>query len=112
MKTVLIVDDEAELGKMFGEIVKIAGHKAIVLERAESAVALIGTIDALMTDFMMPGMSGVELAREAKRQRPDLPVVIATACPRDLPDDHLADKVMAKPVMMKDILEWLENVLG
>ena len=37
--------------------------------------------DLLITDHAMPGMTGVELAREVRRQRPQLPILLATGLP-------------------------------
>jgi CheY-like chemotaxis protein len=78
---VLIVDDDDEVRNVTVSMLEGLGHKAIeagsggaalerLAERDDIAIALI--------DFAMPGMSGVDLAREARMRRPALPIVFIT----------------------------------
>ena len=56
----------------------------------------IQPIDLVLTDFLMPGMTGAELAREIKRRRPELPIVLITGQqPECISSDFAA--VLAKP---------------
>jgi DNA-binding NtrC family response regulator len=56
------------------------GHQAVAVADAELAVEQLAqrTFDAVMTDVSLPGMSGIELARELIKKYPKLPVVIAS----------------------------------
>jgi two-component system, cell cycle sensor histidine kinase and response regulator CckA len=74
--TVLVVDDEAGVRKLAARILRTRGYS--VLEAASGAEALIvaqswhGRIHLLVTDVMMPGMSGWALARQLQDERPGL----------------------------------------
>ncbi len=78
-ETVMVVDDAQMVLSLVSEI--LAGHGYRVLEAHDPAEAIRvsqeygGTIHLLMTDMVMPGMDGVELARRLKTARPDLRTV-------------------------------------
>lgn len=111
MKKVLIVDDSLGLRELLGLSLGDFGFKVIICESGGDAVPHIGEVDALITDFNMPGMNGVELTRIAKLQKPNLPVLIMTAGKLDnIPKDHLADKVIEKPIQDKELKSWLETI--
>ncbi|MDB5374809.1 MAG: hybrid sensor histidine kinase/response regulator [Belnapia sp.] len=80
---VLLVEDDDEVAALVGQMLVELGF---VATRAASAAAALGAladerrIDLVFSDVMMPGgMNGVELAREVRRRRPELPVVLTTA---------------------------------
>jgi DNA-binding NtrC family response regulator len=64
--TVLLVDDFAGIRELFAELLREAGYRVLEASNAGLAQQLAGEeakIDILITDFRMPGMNGVELAR-------------------------------------------------
>ncbi len=75
METILVVDDEADVRELAREMLAAKGY--VVLEAADGAEALTvarnhaDRIDLLLTDVVMPNMSGPRLAAEFRRQRPD-----------------------------------------
>ncbi|MDF4025565.1 ATP-binding protein [Luteibacter sp. PPL201] len=78
---ILTVDDDVLVLMTLEALLEDLGHEVTAVSSAREAIeALAGdaTYDVLMTDYAMPGQSGVELAQEAKRLRPRLPVVLAT----------------------------------
>jgi len=78
---ILIVDDEKPLRDMLAKWFS-PSYDCLTAPDAEQALAVLAATDdvALMiTDFKMPGKNGIELAREAKGVRPELPVIILTA---------------------------------
>jgi PAS domain S-box-containing protein len=78
--TVLLVEDEALIRMHCADMLGDAGHVVIEAGSAEQALGLLptGSIDVLLTDVNLPGMSGPELAQEARRLRPGIGVVFAT----------------------------------
>jgi DNA-binding LytR/AlgR family response regulator len=58
---------------------------------------------------MPGGMSGAQLARIAKHEKPGMPVFIVTGTPSLVPDGHLADKVIAKPFKIEVIVKCLRD---
>ncbi|MFA5744911.1 MAG: response regulator [Candidatus Paceibacterota bacterium] len=112
MKTILVVDDDSLIRDLVDTILKISGFETIVCGSGEEAILHIDAVDAVVTDFQMLGMNGVDLARVAKHRRSNLPVLIMTGKPDLIPNHHWADKVITKPFpSVNDIPLWLLEVL-
>ena len=79
METILLVDDEADLLATAHEILEGQGYEVLDALNAEEAVRVAaahpGPIDLLLTDVVMPGASGQDLALLLGLQRPDLRVL-------------------------------------
>ena len=76
--TVLLVDDEDLIRAATAQMLADMGYTVIEASSAKEALAHLSDprIELLITDHLMPGMSGTELAREAQSQRPGLPILI------------------------------------
>ncbi|MFP4521422.1 MAG: ATP-binding protein [Fibrobacterota bacterium] len=81
-ETVLICDDEEMITELLGEILKSLGYKTVECISSSEALARFtdspGKFDVLITDQVMPGMTGLELIRRIKLKRPDIPVMLCT----------------------------------
>jgi DNA-binding NtrC family response regulator len=77
---VLLVEDSDEVSCITVEYLHELGHEVTAVSTAEAAIPKIAEshIDVVMTDMRLPGMSGLELARQLSKQYPRLPVVIAS----------------------------------
>jgi DNA-binding NtrC family response regulator len=77
---ILLVEDSPEVSLITVEYLLELGHQAVAVEDAELALQRVADerFDTVMTDVSLPGMSGIELARELVRRHPGLPVVIAS----------------------------------
>jgi CheY-like chemotaxis protein len=109
---VLIVDDEAVIADTLSEILVRSGYMSVVAYDGESALetALLVPPEMLITDVVLPGMSGIELAITVKRVFPDCKIVLFSgqaACAELL---ARADKsghhftLLQKPLHPKDLL--------
>lgn len=81
MKTILLVDDEPDLLKVLADTLARTGYAVIPRTDAGSALAVLregNGIDLVITDLVMPGMGGDELALAVRNIRPDLPVILLT----------------------------------
>ena len=80
--TVLLVDDEASIRMVVARVLEANGYRVFLALSGEEAIEIwnvYGTeIDLLFTDLQMPGISGVELAEELRRTRPDLKVLFTS----------------------------------
>jgi PAS domain S-box-containing protein len=78
--TVLLVEDNDHVREFATTLLTDLGHKVIPADGCEAALALMERhpVDILFTDVVMPGKSGVELARAARARRPGLPVLLAS----------------------------------
>ncbi len=81
--TVLIVEDEPDIAEMLGFTLRRAGLRVDAVESAEQALQALdtGLPDLVLIDWMLPGMSGVELARRLRRDEHTraLPLIMLTA---------------------------------
>lgn len=111
-KKVLVVDESATIREFLKMYLEEAFFEVITCENGKGAILHLGVVDALITDFLLVlGFNGADLAKIAKNQRPNLPVMIMTGNPTYwIPSDHVADKVIMKPFHLDTILEWLREV--
>jgi len=77
---VLLVEDNSEVSLITVEYLTELGHSAVAVPAAESALQRLAerSFDAVLTDVSLPGMSGLDLAKQLSQQYPKLPVVIAS----------------------------------
>lgn len=80
LRKVLVVDDDAVVGKSFNRVLSSKGYVVTTAQNAHEALKQIREqdFDVVFTDIKMPGMDGVELAERVKSSRPWTPVVIIT----------------------------------
>jgi signal transduction histidine kinase len=110
--TVLVVDDEPLVRIGTAEMLRDAGHRVIEAGGgAEALERLRGNpdIDAVVTDYTMPRMSGAELARQIAEIRATLPVLMITGYARS----HLGTQLstLAKPFGQADLIDALRQVV-
>lgn len=81
--TVLVVDDELLARQLFADVLRDSGYVTHEAESGERAleIARKETVDGVLLDIMMPGMSGLEVPAKLGELAPDSPVIIATANP-------------------------------
>jgi CheY-like chemotaxis protein len=77
---VLLVEDNSEVSLITVEYLTELGHSTVAVAAAESALERLAErrFDAVLTDVSLPGMSGIDLAKQLSEQYPTLPVVIAS----------------------------------
>jgi two-component system, NtrC family, response regulator len=81
MDTILIVDDEKNYLVVLEALLSTEGYEIMTSDKAQDALRLIqeSDVDLVLTDMKMPGMSGMELLEEAKKTKPEVPVIMMTA---------------------------------
>lgn len=112
---ILVVDDDALINLNAIDMVEQLGHTALEAYSGRDALAILAsdqTIDLLITDYAMPGMTGVELAHAARALRPGLPIVLATGY-SELPDGVDIDLPrLSKPYQQSDLARHLLLLLN
>jgi len=80
LRKVLVVDDDAVVHKSFDRVLRGKGYAVITADSGEEALEKLDqeNYDLVFTDIKMPGMSGLEVVEEVKRNQPWLPVVVIT----------------------------------
>jgi CheY-like chemotaxis protein len=121
--SILIVDDETDVAELFrqrfrrevrqGEYVlhfALSGEEALDKLSSEIEPQLI----VILSDINMPGMDGLTLLREIKRQKPDLPVMMVTAYGDDERRRHASEygaaQFITKPVDFALLKEQLRQL--
>ena len=117
---ILLVDDEPALTGVFKQLLRRLNYEAIASNSAAEALGWFRekptAFDLVITDLTMPEMNGLEIAREVRTLRPDMPVVLATGYTSTLNHQHLLDagicELLEKPVSMTALADVLERVFG
>lgn len=119
MATILIVEDEADIQELIAYNLEKAGHSAVRAGDAEQALELVRAElpHLIVIDWMLPGMSGIELARtlRANKRTESIPLIIVTA--RGSEQDKLAgleigaDDYMTKPFSPAELNARVKAVL-
>ncbi len=101
--TLLLVEDEALLRDLFRETLEEAGFEVLAAGSGEEALAVAAgrdqQLDLLVTDVIMPGMSGYELIGALRESRPGLPTIVITGYADVRPPDGAEpDVYLTKPI--------------
>jgi two-component system phosphate regulon response regulator PhoB len=116
---ILTVEDDAAVREVLGMTLRRGGFQVMEAEDAEQARSIIvnGAPDLVLLDWMLPGMSGIELARSLKRdsQQRAMPIIMLTA--RGEEEDRVrgldvgADDYITKPFSPRELLARIKAVL-
>jgi CheY-like chemotaxis protein len=97
------------------EMLEDLGHHVIGVNSGLHALDIIRSeqpIDLMMTDHVMPGMTGIELAAKSREVRPQLPILLATGY-AELPEGAQLDiPRLAKPYHQDQLRDRLDQLLG
>jgi signal transduction histidine kinase len=112
--TVLMVEDDALVQSVAAPALEHAGFRVVVAGDAAAALQALEReprVDVVFSDIVMPGgRSGVDLANELRRQRPALPVVLATGY-ADVPAIPAGTRVLRKPYQIEELTAALAEAL-
>jgi two-component system cell cycle sensor histidine kinase/response regulator CckA len=110
-RRVLLVEDEPAVRTVFARGLERQGCVVTTAEDAMTALAILRdtpSFDVLVSDVMMPGIDGVELAIEAARMCPGLGIVLMSGyaeLPRHRAADELGFRFLAKPFALAELIE-------
>jgi PAS domain S-box-containing protein len=117
-EAVLVVDDDAAVRRMTGDRLLALGYAPIMVSGADAALAVLSggqDVDLVFTDMMMPdGRTGLELARELRRIRPDLPVLMTTGYAGEMLDVERVDglPLIRKPYRQEELSNAIRAALA
>lgn len=112
MCTILIIEDDQRLASLLHTGIEEAGHHVLLAYDAEMALRLFrcnaDAVSLVLSDIILPGMTGLELCKQVRAERPDVPILMLTAL--GTTDDKLegfdagADDYMTKPFDFRELL--------
>jgi DNA-binding NtrC family response regulator len=116
-RVVFVVDDESVIAETLAVILNQAGFQASAFDHPEKAIAAIAELrpDLLISDVIMPGMTGVELAIHFRKTQPDCKVLLFSgqAATADLLEEARNQgydfDLLSKPVHPADLLAKLRS---
>ncbi|MFA7943984.1 response regulator [Pseudomonas brenneri] len=116
-RRILIVEDNLEVGRFANQILQDLGYQTVWATHAEEALEMIGpdarAFDGVFSDVVMPGMGGVALARELRRRRPELPVILTSGYSEELAKcGYDGFEFLAKPYSADQVSRVLAKAMG
>ncbi|WP_342167389.1 PAS domain S-box protein [Methylobacterium sp. SD21] len=114
---VLLVEDNHEVGAFAAQALEELGYSTVWAVDAEKALNEFERIpyrfEVVFSDVVMPGMNGVDLARELRRRRPDLPVVLTSGYSEVLAEQGTHGfELLRKPYSVADLSHILRRAVG
>ncbi|HVB37535.1 MAG TPA: response regulator [Vicinamibacterales bacterium] len=117
--TIVLVEDEDSVRELVREILQREGYVVLAAETAEQALAVIGghsgRLDLLLTDVVMPGMSGIALAERLRESHPDLGALYMSGYVdqslADAGDPSRATRFLQKPFTLEALLRSVRGAL-
>ncbi len=114
---ILLAEDDDSLRGFLSRALERAGYEVVACPDGETAVeALDQTFHVLLTDIVMPGIDGIEVARIAAARQPKLRIMFITgfaAVALSAGDRAPAGaKVLAKPVHLREIVAEVERMIA
>ncbi|MEV4346683.1 ATP-binding protein [Actinoplanes sp. NPDC049596] len=116
-RTILVVEDEVDLARVVTRILTAAGYHVLLADSAPHALEIFAekSCDALLTDVIMPEISGPRLAELLHEHRPDLPVVYMSGYSNGLlGETRVLDPgipFVEKPFTRQDLLHKVHEAL-
>jgi PAS domain S-box-containing protein len=106
-ETVLVVEDNSEVEEVVGELLEQLGYRVLFVQSADAALRLLSSrerVDLLFTDIVMPGeLDGMALARQVKREYPDVAVLLTTGYAKAANDREAGFSVLRKPYQISTL---------
>jgi DNA-binding response OmpR family regulator len=114
-KRVLIVDDESQIGKIFGLKLSLAGYDVVSITSGAEAIELVRAqkFDVMLLDILMPDVTGMDVL-DSVRTFSQIPIIIFTARPDifEIAKKYGANDYISKPINPDRLLEKIRINLG
>ncbi|UYY58575.1 PAS domain-containing sensor histidine kinase [Sphingomonas sp. S2-65] len=115
---ILLVEDNVQVGEFATHLLRDLGYQVTHAVNADAAIACLEqpqaiAFDLVFSDVIMPGRSGLELAREIQTRWPELPVVLTSGYSHVLAEDaRHGFPLLQKPYSAEDLARMLRQVLA
>jgi CheY-like chemotaxis protein len=117
---ILLVDDQRDILKLLHSTLDTMEHELEIYEAPSGEEAMLEAlrekVDLLVSDYRLPGMTGVELMHKVRAKYPNVHVILITGLSDKRARDEIlnagAAAVFDKPISLKDFLDAVERTLG
>ena len=119
-RTILLVEDDPVVRHVVRLLLELEGDSVLEAKDGDDALTILdayqGEVDLLLTDVMMPGLSGAEVCDRVREGRPGLPTLFISGFYPEavFPDQRLpeASAFLAKPFMPEELIDAVDGLLG
>lgn len=117
MKTILVIEDDTSILRGLVDNLKFEGNTVLSAREGEEGLqlALQERPDLVLLDIMLPGLSGYDICRKLKQEKPDLPIIMLTARGQEVDKvaglDLGADDYVTKPFSVPELMARIRAVL-
>ncbi len=110
--TILLVDDDDALLDILGTVLREPGYTVVTARDGYEAVRILAErqIDLMLTDVIMPGLDGQQLAEQARVMRPHLHIIYLTGF-NTTREPVSGSRVVAKPIRPAELLQIVRQQL-
>ncbi|MBI1301695.1 MAG: response regulator [Alphaproteobacteria bacterium] len=120
MAHILIAEDDEAMLNFLVLVLERAGHTVTATNNGKTALEALNTekhYDLLLTDIVMPGLDGVELAQKANEKRPEIKIMFITGfagmAMKHMPKNSDEEaKLLSKPFHLNDLVEKVDALLA
>src|SRR6266516_694416 len=118
--TILLVDDQRDIVRLLHSTLQTLGHQLDIIDAPSGEEALLEAsrrkVDLLVTDYLLPGITGVELMRKIRARNTELKVIIISGVTERKARGEMlnagAAAIFDKPIPLADFLDAVELSLG
>ncbi len=117
MARILLAEDDESMRGFLSRALERAGHEVTACENGDDAIDRVddGPWDLLLTDIVMPGADGIEVARVAAARQPGVRIMFITgfaAVALTAAQAAPQAKVLSKPVHLRDLVDEVERMVA
>ncbi|NPA94751.1 MAG: response regulator [Thermodesulfobacteria bacterium] len=115
MKRVLILEDSIIVSKLLASLLRAKGFQVTECASVSQAKSNLKGLDLAILDYRLPDGTGLEIAEELKKNRPDIPIFLLTARGSHVSEDVASKagikKYLEKPVEPETLMEHIDEFL-
>jgi signal transduction histidine kinase len=118
-ENILFVDDDPALAELGGKLLTVLGYRVVTETDPQRALEMFlerpQAFDLIITDLIMPGLTGEALAGEILKHKPQIPILVCTGYSERLSEDQLAQSglkgILYKPITIYHLAQVIRQVL-